>query len=93
MCVFVLGLKDPASKAVHEETNRRVEKISRILHVATGVVCPQFVVWPKFLGCFAIYFTTDVGSEAFELPFPMWYAYFWNADLITNRMFLIAAFS
>lgn len=68
----VLGQGNPTSKAIHDVTNRKVEKISRLLCVAVGKVSPQILVWPKFIGCFAVYLTTDLGSEAFELPIPLW---------------------
>lgn len=35
-------------------------------------LAPAFIVVPKFLGSVIISMTTDLGSDAFELVFPMW---------------------
>lgn len=32
------------------------------------------VMFSKFTASYLAYFSTDLGSEAFELPFPYWYA-------------------
>lgn len=52
--------------------NRLVEKMSKAIHFAViklGV--PAFIL-PKAIFSYFIYFTTDIGNEAFVLPFPMW---------------------
>lgn len=59
-------------KANYCATNRQVAKICKILDVGMAKVMPQFMIWPKFIACFVIYFITDLGSEAFELPLPAW---------------------
>lgn len=33
---------------------------------------------PRLLTGFIAYYTTDVGSEAFELPTPIWYPFDWR---------------
>lgn len=71
-CVNILGTENSASIDIHEATNRQIEKICRILHMAMSKVPPHFVIWPKYFGCLGIYFTTDLGREAFELPIPLW---------------------
>lgn len=37
-----------------------------------------FVVVPKLITCIILYYTTDAGSEAFELPTPVWYPFDWK---------------
>lgn len=68
-----LGIIYPASMEMHSKTNQLVEQLTEILFLfLTRVAAPGFIM-PKFLTSFFIYFTTDDGNEAFELPLPMWY--------------------
>lgn len=69
---FVSGLKNLTSKAIHVATDRQQEKISRFLYVAMGKIAPHLIIWPKCIVCFAIYFTSDLGDAAFQLPIPVW---------------------
>ena len=34
---------------------------------------PLFATLPKFTICYFVYFTTDLGNDSFELPFPIWW--------------------
>lgn len=67
-----VGLKYPRSKAMYENTNRLVEKISKFISfLIVYISIPAFVL-PKAFYCFFIYFTTDLGPDAFALPIPTW---------------------
>lgn len=69
----ILGLiYAPSTKALYEDMNQLVEKISSILYLAFVIVMPQCTIWPKFLLSFAKYFTTNLNGDAFELPIPVW---------------------
>lgn len=46
-----------------------------MLYFMQFVAVPGFVL-PKALWCFFLYYTTDLGPDAFELPFPTWYDLF-----------------
>lgn len=70
---FLLGLENPESKTMYNETNQRIEKSSGNLYLAVVKGIPICVVFPKFIARLSIYFTTNVGTEAFVLPLPMWY--------------------
>lgn len=67
-----LGLESPASKAIFAKTNELVEKYSEtvkffLIHVAVPcLICPKLII------SVFIYFTTDVGNDAFDLPLRMW---------------------
>lgn len=65
-------MKSQVSKVIHEATNHRVEKLSKILYTVIGKVSPIFIIWIKFISDFIVYVTTDLGNEAFELPAPIW---------------------
>lgn len=54
------------------EINQKIEKWCKIIELITVKVSPLTVVIPKLITSFFDYFTTDLGSEAFELPTPMW---------------------
>lgn len=62
----------PVSKALINETNRRVEKTTQIIHFVLVFVTPMCGILPHFMYVYLTYFTTDLGTEAFELPCPMW---------------------
>lgn len=67
-----LGIIIPTSNAIYEETNRLVEKSTKNgFFILKYVIAPIFVL-PKAIVCFSIYFTTDLGNNAFELPVPIW---------------------
>lgn len=71
---FFQGSQNPASNVIYIEVVDRVEKWSRFIHfVMLKVSIPCFVL-PKYIVCFYLYFTTDMGNDAFELPLPIWWA-------------------
>lgn len=71
---FSLGMDtNPSSRAMYEKGNRIIEKSSKIIYFAAiklGV--PGFLL-PKAILSYFTYFSTDAGSEAFELPLPAWF--------------------
>lgn len=70
-------VKNPRSKANCEKTNELIEISSKIvIFVCTYVIGPC-VVSSKAIISFYIYFTTDAGSDAFDLPIPMWWVLWW----------------
>lgn len=63
----------PASMDIYIKTDKLVEKLTKIMYfLLTRVSAPSFVL-PKFFASFFLYFTTDTGNNAFELPLPMWW--------------------
>lgn len=66
------GLQNEASKAIYVEVNDRIEKWSQIVHFVLVNVSIPFLILPKYLVSFYLYYTTDMGNDAFELPLPMW---------------------
>lgn len=64
--------KNPKSQALYEKTNRLVEKLSVIAYlVIIKLGLPGLMLANEIVSYF-IYFTTDAGSDAFELPFSAW---------------------
>lgn len=69
MCI---GTENPISKAIHEKRSQEVEKWCKALDFIMRKVTLQLSMWPKFVVSMFRYFTTDLGREAFELPYLMW---------------------
>lgn len=59
-------------KITYDEVNRRIEKYSEIAYIVMVKVSPVLLVLPKFVVAMFVYYTTDEGDEALELPFPLW---------------------
>lgn len=60
-----------------------------ILNIALVKATPICVMFPQFIISFYVYFTTNLGNDAFEMPFPVWYE--WNIKFSVNfsRRFLL----
>lgn len=70
--VFILGCKYPQSEAFFMKANRQVERLTEIIFIGIVKIALQLIMLSKAFICFGIYFTTDSGSDSFDLPFPMW---------------------
>lgn len=67
------GSKYPASRPMYEETNRTVEKWTEIVAFVMAKATPLSWIAPKVIISYYLYFTSDMGDGAFELPLPIWY--------------------
>ena len=67
-----LELKFSATKAIFYEANQFDEKLSEIIFFVV-LNSPLCALVPWIIYIFFIYFTTDLGNDAFELPVQMWY--------------------
>lgn len=63
-----LGLVQPAAKRFYTKPDQQFEKLNGILQLVIVKMTPICVVVPKFITSCLMYFVTDLGSEAFELP-------------------------
>lgn len=69
------GLERPTEKVECEKTNHLVEKYSEIgVFAMKNVIAPSFVL-PKAIYSFFVYFTSDLGNDALNLPLPAWYVF------------------
>lgn len=80
---ILVGLKSPASKANYAEIDLQTQKWTKIIHFVFIKVFLYAIVFQKLIFCFYLYYATDLGSEAFELPFPFWYI-LWNYHSCTE---------
>lgn len=69
---IISGQNDPKSMALFSKTNQQVERFSEIIYMLGMKVILQCVMLPKIIVSYAIYFITDSGSDAFQLPIPLW---------------------
>lgn len=71
----VIGFKYLESKAIYEKVNEKVEKWTKILYFVLTVITLPGVMLPNCLTSCFLYFTTDLGNEAFRTSFPIWFVY------------------
>lgn len=68
----ILGLKNPSSQTIYFEIDDKLRKWFRFLNIFMVQMSPVAVTLPMFVtGIFAYHFT-DLGRDAFALPFPIW---------------------
>lgn len=80
-----LGWENPESKVICEKMNEFVETYSKIgMSVLKYVVVPS-VIFPKVFISFFIYFTTDVGNDALDLPLPMWWVFHYIFTILSKN--------
>lgn len=72
MLIFA-GIKYAESRSLYQKTNVKVEKLCKIV-VITFMIGVQSLEFSKFLLSYYLYYTTDLNSDAFEMPFPYWWA-------------------
>lgn len=70
---LILGSSlDPKLQTLYTVTSHRIQKWITALHCFYVFVAPALSTVPSFLASFHAYFTTDLGSDAFEFVNPMW---------------------
>lgn len=65
-------MKYAASKKMFGESMEQVEKWSKIVTFISQKIAPLCGVSCGLIPSFYSYFVTDLGSESFKLPVPMW---------------------
>lgn len=80
------GLKNPKSKEICETTNEFVERWSRICMFVMKYGLGPCIVSPKVIISFVMYFTTDAGNDAFEIPIPMWWVFCYLSTIWTANI-------
>lgn len=73
------------SKSSLNETVQFEWKLSSIVIFVTLKLTSVCIFMPWLIYTYFIYFTTDAGSPAFELPFPIWYAFYTPILLIFHK--------
>ena len=66
------GMENPLCKVIYEKANEKIEKLSEIIYFAGVKVSPASTVVPYACVSYFLYFTSDLGEDAFIVPFPMW---------------------
>lgn len=60
-----IELFDVDSKYLYEKMNTKIEKFTWILHTAITKVSIPFGIIPMVMNSYYLYFTTELGNEAF----------------------------
>lgn len=66
------GQTNPTSKRIYDETNEKIEKFTKTIYFVYIRLTIPGVVLPTAIISYFNYFTTDMGNDAFRLPFPDW---------------------
>lgn len=67
--VHFAGLMKPNSKTIYDEIDRKLSFCFRILDFAVKNVMPVGMTFPLLALSYFVYFSTNAGSDAFQLPF------------------------
>lgn len=59
---------------LYERFDQLSEKMSKIIHLGLLLGASSFVI-PKAFYCYFIYYTSNSGSAAFELPVLCWFVF------------------
>lgn len=68
---YFVGLK-LCTQAIYEKTNQQVEKWCKIGYILMAKITPMGWILPKVIINYSVYFCTNAGNEAFDLPLLMW---------------------
>lgn len=68
----ILGSKYPGSTANYAKVNLLGEKWSKFVEFSFVKLALNISTFPKFIYCLYQYYAMDLGTDAFELPFPIW---------------------
>lgn len=67
-----LGFEYKPSKVIYDGINENIQKMDQIIGFLIMKFVFPCVIFSKFITSYLAYFTTDLGSDSFELPFPYW---------------------
>lgn len=74
------ALKYSATKSIFRKAIRLERRLSEIIYFVIAKMTPKLICLPFLFITFCTYFTTDLGSTAIELPWPMWWACTWKSQ-------------
>lgn len=66
------ALKCSATGPIFTEFEQLERKSSEIIFLGMAEISPAIIIAPFCFYTYFTYFTTDLGADAFHLPFPMW---------------------
>lgn len=70
--MYFIGSENSKNAELYTETNRKGEKISKIAFAVIAIAIPILFIFPNVIVVYLIYFTTDLGSEAFVVLYDVW---------------------
>lgn len=85
----VSGYKNSESKKIYEKINERIEKWTKILYFVWMRGTFPGTMLPNCIISYFLYFATDLGSNAFRLPFPIWFVKNLSFSMCENHLYLV----
>ena len=70
---YQTGMVNPESKLMYDNLNGKIETWSDMFYLLLVKVSAPGLLIISFSVSYYLYFTTDLGSDAFLLPFHLWY--------------------
>lgn len=68
----VSGITHLQQRMIYGEASEKIQKLMGNVHLGLVKVIPLFCTLPSFVISFTTYFVTDLGNDAFQLPYRMW---------------------
>lgn len=72
MIVNFIGIVNAISKTIYVGTDKKLQFLNKIIGIGIIKITPIGVTLPMCVVSIFKYFTTDLGDEAFDLPFHQW---------------------
>lgn len=70
--VYFLGLLNPISKTIYNKIDEKLQLWVKILDFLMVNVMPVGITFPMLIVTYFAYYTTNLGADAFQLPFFAW---------------------
>lgn len=62
----------PESWTFFLNASRQVERLSETVYTVVFKIALQFVILPRCISSYCVYFITDAENDSFQLPIPLW---------------------
>ncbi|XP_055322149.1 putative odorant receptor 85d isoform X2 [Sitodiplosis mosellana] len=74
-------MENPKSKSTYVKLNENIEKWTGVFYSIIVELSVIAVLMPHLIISFYLYFATDLGREAFSLPFQVWTPFDWRTPI------------
>ena len=74
-CNIRIGLEDAVSCAFYIKLNEKIEKTTQWIYIILMKICLPLPFVAALVGSMLEYYVFGLGTESFNLPFPLWYAF------------------
>lgn len=71
--IEIKGSINDGKRVIYEKACKFVEKLSSYIYIGYVKIVLPFTTAPYLVSSYFNYYTTNLGKDAFSLPFVMWY--------------------